>query len=637
MRKRVFLTILMLLTFAVTGVLAQTQKNKNEVTVTEGNWTITVDDNATTEPVEEGKTVKISSNGPKRALNVSATYIPTAPQNVDLSTPLTLEATEDGTTITIRFTESTDKNTTITYSINDGSAQAVSTANETKTISNLKKGDWVQFKSTKWRFEATIIADKNCYVYGNVMSLINDNGDEFADDKEIAYGQSSNNSPGALESLFKEDGNKIIIDANRKLYLPATTLNKNCYSQMFAGCKSLTSAPELPATTLKDGCYWSMFANCTSLATAPNLSGENLDRYCYALMFKGCTSLAEAPELPATTVAESCYSEMLSGCTKLTKAPDLPATILTNKCYNRMFSGCTNLTKAPELPATTLTDNCYKEMFSGCTKLNYVKCLATDISASSCTSDWLNGVNASGTFVKTMNMPDWTEGNSGIPSGWSIENTGIPEGYINIATLTGDNPTTVETDKILTGTAGENTHIIIADGANVTLYNADVTGISNANEWAGITCAGDATITLKGTNTVKGGHKYYPGLHIAAGKTLTIEGSGSLTASSGADGTSSFGAGIGGGYQINCGNIDIFGGTITATGGGMAAGIGGGYESSCGTITINSGITKVTATKGSEAPEKIGKGYNGTCGTVTIGNSLSLVDTDDTVTITPAN
>ncbi len=583
MRKRLTLSILLLLTWTVVGALAQTQKNKNGVTVSGGHWTITVDDNATTEPIEEGKTVKISNNGTKRVLSVSATYIPTAPQNVDQSTPLTLEATEDGTTVTIRFTESTDRNTTITYSVNDGTPQAVSTGNTTTTIPDLKAGDWVQFKSAKWRFEATIIADKACYVYGNVMSLIDDNGG-FANDQEIAY-PSTSQIHGALESLFNEDGNKIIINPNKALYLPATTINRNCYSQMFSGC----------------------------------------------------TSLATAPELPATTLAESCYSQMFSGCTSLATAPELPATTLAESCYSNMFSGCTQLTKSPDLPATTLAESCYSNMFRGCTKLTCVKSLATDISAINCTTDWLDDVNISGTFIKTMNMPDWTEGDSGIPSGWTVENTGLPEGYIDIATLTGDNPTTVETDKILTGTAGEDTHIIIADGANVTLFNVDVTGISSTNEWAGITCAGDATITLIGTSTVKGGHKYYPGLHIAADKTLTIEGSGSLTASSGADGANSFGAGIGGGYQINCGNTVINGGTITATGGGMAAGIGGGYQSSCGTITISSGITKVTATKGSEAPEKIGNGKDGTCEKVTVDNSLSSENTDDTVTITRAD
>ena len=85
----------------------------------------------------------------------------------------------------------------------------------------------------------------------------------------------------------------------------------------------------------------------------------------------------------------------------------------------------------------------------------------------------------------------------------------------------------------------------------------------------------------------------------------------------------------------SCGNILISGGTVTATGGEDAAGIGGGRGnnpnnelSSCGTITITTGVTKVTATKGSgSAPNSIGAGYFGTCGTVTIGGNEGAITT----------
>ena len=40
---------------------------------------------------------------------------------------------------------------------------------------------------------------------------------------------------------------------------------QDCYYNMFRGCTSLTTAPELPATTLIRGCYENMFYNCTSL------------------------------------------------------------------------------------------------------------------------------------------------------------------------------------------------------------------------------------------------------------------------------------------------------------------------------------------------------------------------------------
>ena len=78
------------------------------------------------------------------------------------------------------------------------------------------------------------------------------------------------------------------------------------------------------------------------------------------------------------------------------------------------------LTKASELPATTLATGCYRSMFVYCSKLNYIKCLATDISATDCTSSWVNGVASSGTFVKADSMESWSTGTSGIPSGWTV-------------------------------------------------------------------------------------------------------------------------------------------------------------------------------------------------------------------------
>ena len=38
-----------------------------------------------------------------------------------------------------------------------------------------------------------------------------------------------------------------------------------CFAQLFLGCTSLTTAPELPATTLRNGCYYAMFQGCSSL------------------------------------------------------------------------------------------------------------------------------------------------------------------------------------------------------------------------------------------------------------------------------------------------------------------------------------------------------------------------------------
>ena len=117
-----------------------------------------------------------------------------------------------------------------------------------------------------------------------------------------------------------------------------------------------------------------------------------------------------------------CGYALFSGCTALTDVVDLElqSTTLANYCYMAMFRGCTSLTTAPVLPATTLNNFCYAQMFNGCTNLNYIKCLATNISANGCTTNWVMNVAASGTFVKDANMTGWSRGTEGIPSGWTV-------------------------------------------------------------------------------------------------------------------------------------------------------------------------------------------------------------------------
>ena len=186
----------------------------------------------------------------------------------------------------------------------------------------------------------------------------------------------------------------------------------------------------------------------------------------------------------------------------------------------------------------------------------------------------------------------------------SEESYTYPKNMTDLSTFTADY--TAHDGETLTGTLGANVKVSIADGATVDLWNVTINGTNNeAYKWAGITCEGDATIILIGINSVKGFYLEYPGIHVKKDKTLTIKGDGKLTASSNGQG-----AGIGGGYQIPCGNIVIESGTINAFGGDLAAGIGtGAVESttSCGHITINGG--KITATKGRESSYSVGQGH----------------------------
>lgn len=133
--------------------------------------------------------------------------------------------------------------------------------------------------------------------------------------------------------------------------------------------------------------------NSTNYATMTSFPGGNFDRYALISMFEGCTGLTNAGGL---------Y---------------LP-TFLKEGCYEKMFQYCSNLTTAPTLPATNLVKSCYMYMFRGCSNLNYIKCLATDISATNCTTFWVNSVSGSGTFV-TPASTSWTTGTGGIPNNWT--------------------------------------------------------------------------------------------------------------------------------------------------------------------------------------------------------------------------
>ena len=183
-----------------------------------------------------------------------------------------------------------------------------------------------------------------------------------------------------------------------------------------------------------------------------------------------------------------------------------------------------------------------------------------------------------------------------------------------------------------------------------------------------ITCNGSVTMILMGANKVTAADGY-AAIQISGDQytTLTITGSGSLTANAGnyaagigtgdaqgeitggnivinggtvtaTGGVSGAGIGTGDAYYGNnsCGAITINGGTVTATGGTQAAGIGTGYSmmngsnNTHGNITIGTGVTSVKATKGSDSPNSIGKGSTfisgggtPTCGTITIGGDAT--------------
>lgn len=231
------------------------------------------------------------------------------------------------------------------------------------------------------------------------------------------------------------------VPANGKLYLRCNTNYwsnaSNKYNYFYASTgnfnvggniMSLLYGSSFNGQTVFNGNYTYIFASLfkyTNIVSAAKLllPATTLYNNCYQSMFEGCTSLTATPALPATTLTNSCYYHLFHSCSALTTAPALPATTLAQDCYYGMFGDCTALTTAPELPATTLVYQCYYGMFYGCTRLNYIKCLATDKSASYCTDNWVYGVAATGTFVKDPNMSTstWGTGVNGIPTNWTVQ------------------------------------------------------------------------------------------------------------------------------------------------------------------------------------------------------------------------
>ena len=305
-------------------------------------------------------------------------YVPPTPGDYE-NQYLTFEAIEDGT-----FTFTGRNSNSLSYSLDDGqtwTALASGSASPTVTAGNkiMWKGTCTPSDTGIGKFSSTGTFN----AYGNTMSIVH--GDNFQNSTTISGNQ--------FTSLFN---NTKVVNAEN-LVLPATTLASWCYSYMFSGCTRLVNTPTLPAETLKTGCYQGMFNGCTSLTTVPSV-------------------------LPATKLADYCYYQMFYGCTSLTSAPTLPATTLKTECYYQMFRGCEGMTSAPVLPATTLVSSCYYGMFLGCSSLSYIKCLATNISATNCTSNWVANVASTGTFIKASSMTSWTTGNNGIPTGWTVQN-----------------------------------------------------------------------------------------------------------------------------------------------------------------------------------------------------------------------
>lgn len=163
-------------------------------------------------------------------------------------TPLTLEATGDGTIVVNSPQDG------MQYSLNGGAKTAV-----TSSAITVSTGDKVQFYGNGTSITSycgTQISGGTAQVkvYGNIMSLLDEQNFDTA--TTLTEGM-------VFYWLFHN--NTTLTDASG-LLLPATTLSEGCYRGMFENCTHLSTAPVLPAPTLVENCYWYMFDCCNQLS-----------------------------------------------------------------------------------------------------------------------------------------------------------------------------------------------------------------------------------------------------------------------------------------------------------------------------------------------------------------------------------
>ena len=179
---------------------------------------------------------------------------------------LTFVAKEDGTiSFNIWKSMGTDMITSVSYSTDNGETWTTTQNTNDKTEHlainvNVNEGDKIMWKGTATQTGYNDKDDYGDYVgsffssdcefdaQGNVMSLLY--GDDFKGKTTLVH-------EGQFVRLFSDydEKNTCKIVNAENLSLLATTLATGCYTYMFYGCTSLTTAPELPATTLEEYCY----------------------------------------------------------------------------------------------------------------------------------------------------------------------------------------------------------------------------------------------------------------------------------------------------------------------------------------------------------------------------------------------
>ena len=165
----------------------------------------------------------------------------------------------------------------------------------------------------------------------------------------------------------------------------------------------------------------------------------------------------------------------------------------------------------------------------------------------------------------------------------------------------------------------DGTHISEKDNIKIYLDNVNINTSTGSALRIQRSVKTQVYIYLEGINKLNSG--WNAALQKDNAAKLTIDNSPNTTGELIA--ISSYGAGIGGGYDSISSNITISGGSVTATST-SGAGIGGGFMSTGSNITISGG--SVTATSGSGAGIGGGPGYAGSDITISGGSVTATSD-----------
>lgn len=328
---------------------------------------------------------------------------------------------------------------TIEYSTDktNWTSVTLSTSGTTSTSIMINKGQptYIRGNNSAYATSSSNYFHFRCPGYsvvgGNIMSLVY--GDNFK-------GQTTLSSSYAFNSLFKSAGYLMSIS---NLRLPATSIPRYAYQNMFNNDKFTDMIPEIPATYVDYYGMSGMFSGCTSLDSVPDLSTvTRVNGYAFANMFSNCKSLTVLPDFHNVTQIDywAPWRYTFSGCTSIVDArwnvngtrllPDHLTVSGGGSAYEQMFQGCTGLINAPELTEINPHAGEYNNMFNGCTNSSFLNIYthATSL-GTNYFADIVKNCGHTGTVYKaadvTWDSSQYSQfvyfGNSSSSSRWTVK------------------------------------------------------------------------------------------------------------------------------------------------------------------------------------------------------------------------